>query len=250
MSTNKVALVTGATSGIGAASAKALANVGYQVVVSGRRADKGAEVVDAIVSAGGEATFVQADVADVAQVNVLVAATVETYGRLDVAVNNAGIEGDVLVPLHKATAENYQQVFDINVRGVFASMQAEIPAMLANGGGLIINMASVAGKVALPGMAIYSASKHAVIGFTKGAALDYAKAGIRVNAIAPGIIETEMYGRLVLSDAARDFMSAAHPVGRPGLSEEIASAVLWLADPANGFTTGETITVDGGYTAQ
>ncbi|MDA3959606.1 MAG: SDR family oxidoreductase [Planctomycetota bacterium] len=250
MSHDRVALVTGATSGIGAATAQTFAKAGYRVVLAGRRADKGEAVAATINDAGGEATFVQTDVADVDQIKRLIDTTESTYGRLDAAFNNAGIEGDLFVPLHTSTVDNYQRVFDINVRGVMVSMQHQIPLMLKTGGGSIINNSSIAGVVGFQGMSIYTASKHAVIGFTKGAALEYAKSGIRVNAVGPGAIETEMYGRFAADKATQDMMASLHPVGRAGKPEEIASAVLWLADPANSFTTGQAINVDGGFTAQ
>ena len=249
MSESKVVLVTGATSGIGAATAKAFAARGDRVVLAGRRTDKGEAIADEIKSAGGEALFVQADVAESEQIEALVEKTVATYGRLDVAFNNAGIEGDVFVPVHEQSIENYESVFDINVRGVLASTKAEIPAMLKNGGGAIINNASIAGLIGFAGMSVYTASKHAVIGLTRNIALEYAQQGIRANAIAPGPIETEMFDRFA-NEEVRQMIDATVPMGRAGKPEEIASAILWLGDPANTYTTGQVIAVDGGYTAQ
>ena len=249
MSESKVVLVTGATSGIGAATAEAFAAAGNRVVLSGRRADKGEELVAKIRAAGGEATFVQADVSDPEQIKSLVGRTLETYGRLDVAFNNAGVEGDSFVPTADQTAENYRQVFDINVEGVLNSMKAQIPAMLESGGGAIVNNASIAGLLGFNGMSVYAASKHAVVGLTRNAALEYAQAGIRVNAVAPGPIETEMYDRFA-DEAVREQVNAMVPMGRSGQPEEIASAVLWLADPKNSYTTGQVIAVDGGFTSQ
>ena len=244
-----VALVSGATSGIGAATAKAFAQNGYKVVVSGRRQEKGQAVVDDIKTAGGEATFISCDVSVAEQVDALVKSTVEAYGRLDVAFNNAGIEGDVFIPTHEQNLDNYTTVFDINVRGVLASMKAQIPVMLENGGS-IINNASIAGLIGFQGMSVYTASKHAVIGLTKTAALEYAQQGIRVNAVAPGAVVTEMYDRFAGDEEVKNMIEESHPVGRAGTAEEIASAVLWLADKNNSFTTGQTIPVDGGFTAR
>ena len=188
-------------------------------------------VAKTITDAGGQAIFVQTD-ADESAVQQLVAkTTVSTYGRLDVAFNNAGIEGDVFVPTHEQSLENYSKVFDINVRGVLASMKAEIPAMLENGGGSIINTASVAGLIGFQGMSVYTASKHAVVGLTKTAAQEYATAGIRINAVAPGAVETEMYDRFAGDPEVQKLIAESHPIGRAGTSEEVASAVLWLADP-------------------
>ncbi|HKX45266.1 MAG TPA: SDR family oxidoreductase, partial [Planctomycetota bacterium] len=215
----------------------------------GRRREEGEAVAGRIRAAGGEATFVRADVSNPDDVAALVARAVETYGRLDVAFNNAGIEGDVFVLTHQQTPENYRNVFDVNVRGVLDSMRAEIPAMLANGGGVIVNNASVAGLVGFGGMALYSASKHAVVGLTRNAALEYAQQGIRANAIAPGPIETDMYTRFA-SPEVQALIRERVPLGRPGRPEEIANAVLWLADPGNTYTTGQVLAVDGGYTAQ
>ena len=220
MSQSSVALVTGATSGIGAECAKAFAAKGYAVVASGRRADKGQAVVDDIIAAGGTATFMQCDVAEPEQIIKLVEQTVATYGRLDVAFNNAGIEGDGFMPTHEQSLDNYQQVFDINVRGVLVSMQAEIPAMLANGGGSIINTSSVAGLIGFQGMSVYTASKHAVLGFTKTAAQEYAQMGIRINAVCPGAVETEMYDRFAADEQVQEMVKAMHPIGRAGTSAE------------------------------
>ena len=249
MSESKVVLVTGATSGIGAATAKAFAAAGHRVVLSGRRADKGKAVVDEIVSNGGEASFFASDVSNAEEIQALVDHTLETYGRLDVAFNNAGIEGDSFVPTHEQTTENYNSVFDVNVGAVLNSMKVEIAAMQKTGGGAIVNNASIAGLLGFNGMAVYTASKHAVVGLTRNAALEYAQAGIRVNAVAPGPIETEMYDRFA-NEELRQQVNAMVPMGRPGWPEEIASAVRWLLDPTNSYTTGQVIAVDGGFTAQ
>jgi NAD(P)-dependent dehydrogenase (short-subunit alcohol dehydrogenase family) len=249
MTEHHVALVTGATSGIGAATAKALGAADYRVVLAGRRADKGRAIVQEIQRAGGQAAFFATDVSEPDAVRSLVGKTLETFGRLDAAFNNAGIEGDLFVPVHQQTPDNVRRVFDVNVEAVLNCMKAEIAAMLEHGGGAIVNNASVAGVVGFPGMSVYTASKHAVVGFSRGAALEYAKQGIRVNAVAPGPIETEMFERFA-NDEVRAQIQATVPMGRMGRPDEIASAVLWLVDPRNSYTTGQVIAVDGGFTAQ
>lgn len=248
---NKVVLVTGGTSGIGRVTAVAFAREGAKVVVSGRRETEGQETVRQIKAAGGEGVFVQADVAREADIAALVKTTVDTYGRLDVAFNNAGIEGH-LGPVTDESAENYQRVFDINVKGVLLSMKHELPALLKSGGGSIINTSSVAGLVGMAGAGTYVASKHAVLGLTKSAALEVAKQNIRVNAVSPAAIETDMFNRFTggaATDAGK-YMAGLHPVGRVGNSEEVAAAVLFLASPAASFITGQSLAVDGGFTVQ
>lgn len=247
---NKVVLITGATSGIGKVSALAFGKAGAKVVVSGRREAEGLAVVSEIKAAGGEATFVKADVAVEADVEALVAKTVATYGRIDVAFNNAGVE--LTGPIVDATEADYRRVFDINVWGVLTSMKHEIPVMLKQGAGVIINTSSVAGQVGMAGASIYVASKHAVEGLTKAAALEYAKQGIRVNAVAPAAIETDMMNRFTGggSEEALSYMRSLHPVGRLGRSEEIANPVLFLASDAASFITGTSLNVDGGLLAQ
>jgi NAD(P)-dependent dehydrogenase (short-subunit alcohol dehydrogenase family) len=249
---NKIVLITGGTSGIGRATAIAFAREGAKVVISGRRKAEGAETVVHIEKAGGRGLFVQGDVSDEAQVKSLVETVLKEFGRLDIAFNNAGIEG-TLSPLVDATVENYTRLFDINVKGVFLSMKYEIPAMLKNGGGSIVNTSSIAGHVGFPNVSHYVASKHAVIGMTKTAALETAKQGIRVNTVSPAAIETEMLDRFAGPASAeneqRKAFAAMHPVGRMGKSEEVASAVLYLSSPGANFITGTDILVDGGFTA-
>ena len=247
---NKVVLITGATSGIGKVSALAFAKAGAKVIVSGRRETEGQGVVAEIKAAGGEATFVKADVAVEADVAALVAKAVATYGRIDIAFNNAGVE--ITGPIVDATEADYRRVFDINVWGVLTSMKHEIPVMLKQGAGVIINTSSVAGHVGMGGASIYVASKHAVEGLTKSAAMEYAKQGIRVNAVAPAAIETDMLDRFTGggNEDALSYMRSLHPVGRLGRSEEIANAVLFLASDAASFITGTSLNVDGGFLAQ
>lgn len=247
---NKVVLITGATSGIGKVSALAFGKAGAKVIVSGRREAEGQAVVSEIKAAGGEATFVKADVAVEADVAALVAKTVATYGRIDVAFNNAGVE--LTGPIVEASEADYRRVFDINVWGVITSMKHEIAIMLKQGAGVIINTSSAAGHVGMAGASVYVASKHAVEGLTKAAALEYAKQGIRVNAVAPAAIETDMVTRFTGggSEEALKYMHAMHPVGRMGRSEEIANPVLFLASDAASFITGASLNVDGGYLAQ
>ena len=246
----RVALVTGATSGIGLATAQAFARRGSKVVLAGRREDKGEAAAGALRDEGHEAFFVQADVNNDAEVDALVTHTVERYGGLDFAFNNAGIEGDPFVPLHEQDLDNYERVFTTNVRSVLTSMRAEIRAMLANGGGAIVNNASIAGLIGFGGMSVYSASKHAVAGLTRAGAVEYAPQGIRINAVAPGAVETEMYGRFATDADTQAQIASLHPVGRAGTADEIASAVLWLCSPQNSFTHGTVLPVDGGFTAQ
>lgn len=245
---NKVVLVTGATSGIGKVSAIAFAKAGAKVVVSGRREAEGRGVVEDIRSAGGEARFVRADVAKEADVEALIAETLSAYGRLDVAFNNAGVESSGPIP--EVGEADYRRVFDINVWGVLASMKHEIPAMAKTGGGSIINTSSVAGHIGMPGASVYIASKHAVEGLTKTAALEAAKLGIRVNAVAPGPIVTDMLDRFaggIESDTAK-YLTSLVPLSRLGEAREIAEPVLWLASDASSFVTGQSILVDGGLT--
>lgn len=249
--TDKVALITGATSGIGRAAALAFAREGARVVVSGRREREGHETVALIEEAGGKATFVRADMTREPEVDALVKATLAAYGRLDVAFNNAGVEG-TLGPIHEQTVENYRHIMDANVLGVFFSLKHEIAAMLQNGGGAIVNNASVAGLVGLPGAALYVASKHAVLGLTKAAALEYATQGIRVNAVSPGAIETPMFDRFTAALGAESHhqIAALHPMGRTGQPKEIADAVLWLCSDQASFVTGQSLAADGGWTAK
>ena len=245
---DKVALVTGGTSGIGKTTATEFARAGAKVVLSGRREKEGESVVAEIQQLGGAAAFIRADVAKDADVKAMVDFTVATYGRLDIAFNNAGVEW--MGPLDQATEAEYRRIFDINVWGVLNSMRHEIPAMLKNGGGAIVNTSSVAGHI---GMApsIYTASKHAVEGLTKALALEFAKQNIRINAVAPAGVATDMVDRFAGKEGEmRDYLTSLHPVGRIGASVEIAAAVLYLCSDDAKFTTGTSLVVDGGMLAQ
>ncbi len=247
---NKVALVTGGGSGIGRATARAFAREGAQVVIGNRNVQRGEETVRMIREAGGTASFRRTDVLVTADIEALVDHAIAEYGGLDVAFNNAGIEGEVR-PLIEQTEANYDAVMDINVKGVWLSMKYEIPRILERGGGAIVNCASVAGLVGFPDLAIYIASKHAVIGLTKTAALEYSAQGIRINAVNPAVIDTEMVDRLAVAvETKKDDLAAWHPIGRIGRAEEIADAVIWLCSGRASFVTGHSLLVDGGYTAR
>jgi NAD(P)-dependent dehydrogenase (short-subunit alcohol dehydrogenase family) len=250
--TDKVALVTGGTSGIGRTAALAFAREGAKVILSGRREPEGIETVRRIETAGGQARFVRADVTDECDVQALVDATCSTYGRLDVAFNNAGVGEGTSCSIHEKPIDDYNRVMDTNVRGVFLALRYEIAAMLKNSRGAIVNASSVSGIVGFPGASVYVASKHAVLGLTKSAALEYAPLGIRINAIAPGGTETPLLNRITGgpgTEKRREFV-AFHPMGRIGTPEEIAEAVLWLCSDKSSFTTGHALVVDGGWTAR
>jgi len=247
----KVALVTGGGSGIGRATALAFAREGAQVVIGNRNVERGEETVAMIRGAGGTASFQRTDVVVASEVEALIDRAVETCGRLDVAFNNAGIEGDVKPTLIDHTETNFDIVMDINVKGVWLSMKYEIPQMLKTGGGAIVNCSSVAGVIGFPGIGIYSASKHAVIGLTKAAALEFSAQGIRVNSVNPAVIDTEMVDRLADGmNVKKDDLTTFHPIGRLGRVEEVAEAVLWLCSDKASFVTGHSMMVDGGFTAR
>lgn len=245
----QVALVTGAAAGIGRATAQAFAREGIKVVVSDVDAKGGENTVALIRAAGGEATFIRCDVTRDAEVQALVAGTVAAYGRLDYAFNNAGIEIEQS-KLAEGQESEFDAIIGVNVKGVWLCMKHQIPVMLAQGGGAIVNTASVAGLGAAPKMSIYSASKHAVIGLTKSAAVEYAKKKVRINAVCPAVIDTDMFRRAYEADPKKaEYAAAMHPVGRVGKVEEIAAAVLYLCSDNAGFTTGIALPVDGGHTA-
>ena len=245
--TGKVALVTGAGSGIGRASARAFAARGAHVVVSDIAADGGAETVRMIHAAGGEATFIAADVSQAVAVATLIAGAVERYGRLDCAHNNAGILGP-LGSLLDFPDEEFERVMAVNLRGVWHCLRAEIPQMLRQGGGAIVNTASGAGLHGNVLMAAYAASKHGVVGLTRSAAQEFAARGIRVNAVCPAAIETPMVERAFTAEMKRE-TAARYPIGRLGSAEEVAQAAVWLCSDAAAFITGVALPVDGGNLA-
>jgi NAD(P)-dependent dehydrogenase (short-subunit alcohol dehydrogenase family) len=247
---DKVAIVTGASAGIGRATALALASEGAAVVAVDIDVERGDQIARDIVDKGGRAIFVRTDVADDASVATMVARAVKEYGGLDLAFNNAGIEGSP-APTHECTPENWQRTLAVNLTGVWSCMRHEIPRMLERGGGSIVNCASVAGLVGFPSIPAYVASKHGVVGLSKTAALEYATQGIRVNAVCPGVIDTEMVERFTGNEQeAEAAMIASEPVGRMGRAEEIADAVLWLCSSRSSFVTGQAIAVDGGFVAR
>jgi NAD(P)-dependent dehydrogenase (short-subunit alcohol dehydrogenase family) len=246
--TNKVALITGGTSGIGRATAIAFAEQGADVVIAGRREAEGAESLSLVQKAGGQGLFVQVDVNDESEIEAMVAKTLERFGRLDFAFNNAGVGGLGRATM-TATADVYDQIMNINVRGVFFSMKHQIPAILRSGGGAIVNNASVLALRPSANSPIYSASKAAVVGLTKSAALEFAPRGVRINAICPAIIETDMTEQLRGDEQTRAYLLSLHPVGRFGQSEEVAASVLYLCSPEASFITGVALPLDGGFAA-
>lgn len=245
----QVALVTGAAAGIGRATAQAFAAEGLKVVVSDVDVSGGEGTVGLIRAAGGEACFVRCDVTRDAEVKALMDATLAQYGRLDYAFNNAGIEIEQ-GKLADGNEAEFDAIMGVNVKGVWLCMKHQIPLLLAQGGGAIVNTASVAGLGAAPKMSIYAASKHAVIGLSKSAAVEYAKKKVRVNAVCPAVIDTDMFRRAYEADPKKaEFAAAMHPVGRIGTVEEVAAAVLYLCSDHAAFATGQALAVDGGATA-
>ena len=245
----KVAIVTGGTSGIGREAAVLFAKAGAKVVVAGRREVEGKETIELVRGAGGEGLFVKTDVSRAAEVHALVRKTVEKYGRLDVAFNNAGIEGS-WSPIAEQSEEDWDRTIDINLKGTWLCLKYEIQQMLKQGGGgAIVNMASVAGLIGSAGAATYCASKHGVMALTKSAALETARSGIRINVVCPAVIETSMSERLFGAPEMKKFALGLHPIGRFGTPMEIAEAVLWMCSDQASFMTGQSLVLDGGMMA-
>ncbi|BAO55295.1 SDR family NAD(P)-dependent oxidoreductase [Nonlabens marinus] len=243
----KTVIVTGAASGLGKAIAMRFGKEGYNVVVSDIDKDDSEEVVKAIKEAGGSSHFIKADVSKKSECETLVAKTVEKFGALHAAVNNAGVSGEMALTADYPQ-ENYEKVIAINQNGVLYGCQAQIPAMLEAGGGAIVNMSSMLGSVGSAQSVAYVMAKHAVVGLTKTAGIEYAKKGIRINAVGPGYIETPLLE--VLDEEQREQLVEAHPIGRFGKPDEVANLVYWLASDEASFVSGSYHVIDGGYTAK
>lgn len=247
---NKVVIVTGGSFGIGKATAIAFAKRGAKVVIADWVEDKEQETIKEIKALGGEVLFVKCDVSKNNDVKEMIEKTIETFGRLDYAFNNAGIEG-ASAPTHECTEENWEKTIGVNLKGVWLCMKYEIMQMMKLGKGAIVNNASIAGLVGFPDIPAYVASKHGVIGLTKNAALEYAKSGIRVNVVCPGVIKTPMIDRFTgKNKKVEKQFESMEPIGRLGQPEEVAEAVVWLCSDASSFITGDAIPVDGGWVAQ
>ncbi len=242
----KVALVTGAGGGIGRAAAIAFARSGARVLVADVKDDGGAETVSLIETAGGQALYQRCDVSDGAQVKAMVSAAVQAFGRLDCAFNNAGIN---VLTADEYEDENWARSIGVNLTGVMMCMREEVEVMLKQGGGAIVNTASINGLVGNPSQPGYTATKHGVVGLTRHGALRWAKAGIRINAVCPGVIETPMTAPLVANPEMRQVIDSMTPMGRMGKAEEIAEAVVWLCSDAASFVTGHPMVIDGGAIA-
>lgn len=247
----KVALIIGGTSGIGRATAVAAARAGAHVVVTGRREKEGNAVAAEVRSLGAKGVFVPGDASKEDDHGRFVSEALKLTGKLNLVLNNAGVEGRVGDPVHERTEKEFHEVFNINVLGVLLGLKHQVPALLNSGGGSIVNTSSVAGSQGMAGMSVYVASKHAVNGLTRSAALEYAKQGVRINAISPAAIRTEMYDRFTGGEGT-DFdkhMATLHPIGRVGVPREIADPIIFLWSDAASFITGSDLIVDGGFTA-
>ena len=247
MLVDKVAVITGGSSGIGRAAALAFAAEGARVAIGARRTAEGEETARLVREQGGDAIFVQTDVRDSGQIERLVQTAVDRWGRLDSAFNNAGIEGPLFIPTTNYSEEAWNEVIAVNLTGVFLAMKHEIPHILKQGGA-IVNMSSIAGLVGGTFNAAYFASKHGVVGLTKAAAIEYAKSGLRVNAVCPAVIETDMANRAF--SEMWDRVVDMHPIGRVGTPQEVADVVVWLCSERASFITGHALPVDGGFVAR
>ena len=247
---NKVALVTGGGSGLGRATVQALSREGAKVLVADLNLTGAEETVRLVAAAGGEASAFAMDVTIAAQVEAMVQTTIERYGRLDCAFNNAGIPGKVGTTIIDYEEEDWDRVIAVDLKGVWLGMKYQIKQMLAQGGGVVVNTASIAGLVGLVGSAPYVASKHGVVGLTKTAALEFAQQNIRVNAVCPGVFRTPLVEKIIAELPEREQLYlSAQPIGRMGRPEELAEAVVWLCSDASSFVTGHAFPVDGGYVA-
>ncbi len=249
----KVALVTGGSSGLGEATALKFAQEGAKVVIAARRVEQSAQVVQRITALGGEAHFVPADVSRAADAEAMVKAAVQKFGRLDYAVNNAGIAGPRMTLIADITEAQWDEVMGVNLKGVWLCMKHEIPAMLASGGGAIVNVASIYGsKPSDMGHAPYSTSKHGVVGLTRSAAVDYGQTSLRINAVAPGFTRSEMVNpeRPGAAERYKVFTARHSSMNRLGTAEEVANAIVWLCSDGASFVNGAVLTVDGGPTTR
>jgi len=244
---NKTVIVTGAASGIGKATAELFAKHGANVVVSDIQEVEGKSTTESIVASGGKASFFKTDVSKPEEMEALVNFTVKTYGGLNVAVNNAGISGEIN-PVADMSIESWQKVIAVNLSSLFYGMKYQIPAMLNSGGGSIVNISSILGSVGFAGSAAYTAAKHGIIGLSQTAALEYSAAGIRINSVGPGFIETPLLN--ALDAEMKKQLAALHPIGRLGKSEEVAELIYWLGSDKSSFVTGSYYAVDGGYLAR